>query len=199
MATPPPPPPPPNQKKSISDTVFCAIFLVLVGVTIGTVVFLIVLIEQPPDFPTFKIESVSLSTTPNNNNTAVWDLGLLVEKLHGWKIEDLTVWARCKPSLEWSGKFIGPFYMEDKDSGLGNVTLATVLTPEQVESKVLDCGVMFMGWDYTFFTALCKNVNVEAETAGRWIMVGDESRLCPQNGIRAAVADDGLKAIASAE
>ncbi|GER54528.1 SOSS complex subunit B1 [Striga asiatica] len=194
MATPTPPnqmalatptPTAPNENKTISHAVCCVI--ILAGVLIFFVIFTVGLIaenKEKHDLPTFKIESVSLSTTnnkTNNINTAVWDLGFSVEKLHGAKIEDFTVWARCKPWLEWSGRFTGPLYMEDKDSGLGNVSLATVLTPQQAESRVLECGVMFMGTHlgYLLFTALCNNVNIQAETAGRWIMVGDDSRLCP--------------------
>ncbi|GER54530.1 CBL-interacting protein kinase 1 [Striga asiatica] len=131
----------------------------------------IVVSNKPPHFPTFEIESVSLSTitTKNNNNntinninTAVWELGFSVGKLNGKKIKDLSVWARQRLGL--------------RECDL----LATVLTPQQTESKALDCGVMFTGGysDYTLFTALCKNVYIEAETAGRWIMVGG-SRLCP--------------------
>ncbi|GER27136.1 ATP synthase subunit beta [Striga asiatica] len=97
-------------------------------------------------FPTFKIESVSLSTATNNkinDNTAVWELGFSVGKLRGTQIKDFNVWPECKPSPEWSEKVVGPnFYMEDKDSGLGNVTWAQFgRLNKPIESKVLDCGV----------------------------------------------------------
>ncbi|GER57666.1 hydroxyproline-rich glycoprotein family protein [Striga asiatica] len=162
--------------------------LVLIIALLGLILGAITMLVMKPHFPTFVIESLSLikdekicksSVDGDCKTTAAFQLAFVVGKRRGIDIEQFNVWPQCMPSP--AGEGFGPtMYMGENDRILENVTLATMLTCGQAESRALDCRVMFEGfYDDYVFKAPCENVRVENDTTvGHWIMVGG-SRLCP--------------------